>query len=125
MRVSDKKTVFLVAWEPESARALDARLREAGFEVQSESRDGQEAYKRVKAAAPFAVVIDLGKMPSHGFAVAESIRQAKATREIPLYLLSTTDETAKKAAARIPGAKIVRPEAVATYLSGARDRAEK
>lgn len=78
----------LVVDDDEHTRVLLADLCEqAGYTVQT-GRDGQEALDLIAAGAPDLVLLDLMMPRKDGFAVLQVLREADATRELPVILLT-------------------------------------
>lgn len=94
-----------------AARA--AKLRDAGYAVACGAPDGPAALKQITTDAPDAVVIDLGRLPSHGREVALFLRRTKATRHVPLVFVEGDEE-------KVVRIKELLPDAV--YTSWARIR---
>ena len=88
--------VLLVHWKPAAAAALVAVLRQAGHEPRLLAPDGMPALRGPAADRPDAIVVDLGRQPSQGLAVAIALRQRKATRGVPLvFVEGDPDKTAR------------------------------
>jgi DNA-binding response OmpR family regulator len=84
---SQRPRVRLVHWnEPEAAERV-ARLRAAGFDAAGDLPEPPAFLRRLREERPAAVVIDLGRVPSHGRDLAAAIRAQKATRGIPLVFV--------------------------------------
>jgi CheY-like chemotaxis protein len=96
--------VLLVHWKPEEAEARVAALRKAGHEVRVLDPDGMPALRALGARPPAAIVIDLGRLPSRGRAVATALRQQKATRAVPLLFVEGDPEKTARVKALIPDA---------------------
>ena len=81
--------LFLVMLGPaDECRACD--LRDAGWYVDAEYEDGGQAYRVIRQEPPDAVLVDLGRRPSHGREVVRALRGAKVTRDLPLVLIGGT-----------------------------------
>jgi CheY-like chemotaxis protein len=96
--------VLLVHWKPAEAAAHVAALRKAGHEVRVLDPDGMPELRALGADPPHAVVIDLGRLPSQGRAVATALRQQKATREVPLVFVQGDPEKTACVKALLPDA---------------------
>jgi two-component system chemotaxis response regulator CheY len=84
-------------------------LKAAGYDV-IEARDGNDALG--KLSQPLAMVItDLNMPVLDGIGLIQGLRARPATRYVPIVMLTTESETAKKQAARSAGATawIVKP----------------
>jgi CheY-like chemotaxis protein len=76
--------VVLIDWSPTWAARHAGWLRGAGYEVETRApRNGSEL-KPLQDRPPDAFVIDLGRLPSQGGAVAVLLRQRRATRGVPI-----------------------------------------
>jgi CheY-like chemotaxis protein len=96
--------VLLVHWKPEEAKPHAAALREAGHEVRVLSPHGMPELRALSGAPPDAIVIDLGRLPSQGRAVATALRQQKATRGVPLVFVEGEPEKTARVRALLPDA---------------------
>ena len=96
--------VLLVHWKPEEAAPHVAALREAGHEVQLLRPGGLPELRALAASPPDAIVIDLGRLPSQGRAVATALRQQKATRAVPLVFVEGDPEKTARVKAQLPDA---------------------
>jgi len=97
-------TIFLIHWKATEAHSYAAELRSSGWEVEVESEDGEKAYRRIKANPPDAVVICLSWLASHGRDVARSLRDVKATSEVPIAFVDGGEETVRKTRSVVPDA---------------------
>ena len=61
------------------------------------------ALRALAADPPDAIVIDLGRLPSQGRAVATALRQQKATRDVPLVFVEGDPEKTARVKALLPG----------------------
>ncbi len=96
--------VLLVHWKPEEARPHVAALRKAGHGVRVLDPDGMPVLRALGARPPDAIVIDLGRLPSQGRAVATALRQQKATRAVPLVFVEGDPEKTARVKALLPDA---------------------
>lgn len=86
------RKIRLIHWKPDEVGDEIARLRMAGYEVDSEIFDGPPAIRKMKEDIPEAVVIDLARLPSQGRDVALAFRHAKTTRYIPIVFVGGDPE---------------------------------
>jgi len=107
-----RRRVFLVDWDPVSAAATAAPLRKAGWTVAIESRDGAVAGRKILAQPPDAVVISLGKLPSHGRQIASGVRGYKG----PIVFLGGTRQAITKTRERVPDASFVEASKLLWWL---------
>lgn len=104
--------VRLIHWNEAEAKERADRLRAAGYQAEY-APFGPGSMRGLRTRRPSALVIDLGRLPSHGRAVACEVRAAKATRDIPLVFV---DGAAEKVAAM----RAILPDAVYTTWRGIR-----
>ena len=79
--------VMLIHWKEGELPERAARLKKAGFAVETFfSTDGMDV-RRIRDNPPDAFIIDLTRLPSHGRAVATFFRQTKATRHSPIIFV--------------------------------------
>ena len=96
--------VLLVHWKPEEARPHVAALRKAGHDVRVLEPDGMPELRALAGNPPDAIVIDLGRLPSQGRAVATALRQQRATRDVPLVFVEGDPEKTARVKALLPDA---------------------
>jgi len=105
MAKSKKGKLFLFQWDDDAAAERAAELTTAGWQVKTETEEGERGFKNCKAFAPDIVVFDLAKKPSHSREVARALRQSKPFRETPFLFVDGTDEDIAKAEQKAPGAQ--------------------
>lgn len=82
-----RKKILVVEDNTDLVELLRVSLKEAGFTVTT-AQNGVDALKKIRAAPPDLIVLDLVLPELDGFAVCESLRQDSATASIPVLLLS-------------------------------------
>lgn len=89
---------------------LKATLAEAGYEV-VQAVDGQDGLDQLDAAAPRVIVTDINMPRMDGFTFIEHVRRNDRWRGVPILVLTTESDQAKKIRARDAGATgwIVKP----------------
>lgn len=95
--------VRLIHWKSEEADQRIERIEKAGFIAEFEKCD-TPTWKTIRANPPDAIVIDLGRLPSHGREVAIMFRDSKKTRHIPLVFVDGEPEKVKKVQSTLPDA---------------------
>jgi two-component system chemotaxis response regulator CheY len=103
------KTILTVDDSATVRQMVTFTLKAAGYDV-LEALDGQDALG--KTAQPLAMVItDLNMPRLDGIGLIHGLRAQPATKYVPIVVLTTESETAKKQAARAAGATawIVKP----------------
>ncbi len=96
--------VLLIHWKPEEAAPHAAALRKAGHDVRVLGPDGMPALRALAGRPPDAIVIDLGRLPSQGGAIATALRQRRATRAVPLLFVEGDPEKTARVKALLPDA---------------------
>ena len=87
-----KKRLLIVDDEPNLLRAVDAVLRNEGFET-STARNGREALQSVARNLPDLIVSDIRMPGMDGYALARRLRSAPNYALIPIVFLSAKDES--------------------------------
>lgn len=109
----------LIAWNDADAERGAAALRALGHDVDATRLQSGADLKGVRAAPPDAVVIDLGRLPSHGRDVAAALRLSKATRHVPLVFVGGAADKVARVRDLLPDAAFTTWEAAARDLPGA------
>jgi len=81
------KQILVVDDEEGIRHMLAAYFSKSGYEV-IEAADGQAAMTHMKASLPSAVILDAMLPGVHGFDICRRIKQAEATRHIPVIMIS-------------------------------------
>ncbi len=76
--------VRLIHWKAAEAEERVDRLRAAGYEVVYRDMGNSADLKELAEDLGDVVVIDLGRLPSHGRDIALWLRERKSTRHVPL-----------------------------------------
>src|SRR5438045_3735285 len=98
------KTV-LIHWNPDEGALCVKALERAGVEAVLCTPRGGAGLREFAAAPPDAFVIDLSRLPSHGRAVAQFLRQQKATRFVPLVFAGGAPEKIARTRDLLPDAQ--------------------
>ena len=96
--------IRLLHWKEEECAPRAERLRQLGYEVDARTLSSS-SMKEFRESPPAAVVIDLGRLPSHGREVGVLLRASKSTRLIPLIFVEGDPEKVAKVKATIPDAR--------------------
>jgi CheY-like chemotaxis protein len=96
--------ICLIHWNPEEAAQRAESLRAAGHDVRYEPLTGPQLLRALRADPPDAFLIDLGRLPSQGRDVALSLRQAKATRNVPLVFVGGDPQKVDRTRQLLPDA---------------------
>jgi hypothetical protein len=97
--------ILLLHWNDAEAAERVERLRRAGFQAEyfaTTNSDG--GFRRIREYLPDAVVIDLTRLPSHGRAVAVSVRGTKITRHVALVFIEGDPEKTAQVRSLLPDA---------------------
>ncbi|HET9311127.1 MAG TPA: response regulator [Actinomycetota bacterium] len=86
------RRVLVIEDEADVRLLYRVNLRHAGFEV-LESDDGDHGIDAARTHLPDAVVLDLMMPRTDGFEVLEALRSARATRDIPVIVLTADVRT--------------------------------
>ena len=78
-------------------------LRKAGFEV-SEAEDGQKALQALKASPVDVVITDLNMPVMDGVTLIRALRADPKNRAVPILMLTTESDSAKKLEGKTAGA---------------------
>jgi len=96
--------VLLIHWKPEEAAPRAAALGKAGHAVRVLAPDGMPALRALASRPPEAIVIDLGRLPSQGMAIATALRRQRATRAVPLLFVEGDPGKTARVKALLPDA---------------------
>ncbi len=102
VRAAAMARVHLIHWNADEAEERAERLRAAGHVVSTAQPNGST--KHIREGDPEALVIDLGRMPSHGASIAALVRQSKWGRHLPLVFVDGAPEKVARARAMLPDA---------------------
>ena len=97
--------ILLIHWNESEASERAQRLRAAGHRVSVHWRHDGAGLGELRADPPDAVVLDLGRLPSHGRATALYLRQTKATRGVPLVFVEGDPQKTEAVRALVPDAE--------------------
>lgn len=104
-----KRRVLLIDDEPEFSELLTMRLEAHDYEVET-ARDGQEALEKAKSI-PDLILLDVNLPKINGYEVCHRLRQYKATRYIPIIMLTAKSSPQEKVEGLYVGADdyIIKP----------------
>jgi len=88
-----KKKILVIDDEPEVADFLKTRLEPKGYEVAA-SYCGEDGLKKIKAARPDAVLLDIIMPGMDGLEVLRAIRRNPDTASMPVIMLTAKKDTA-------------------------------
>ena len=97
-------SVRLVHWKAEEAPERIERLRAAGFEATYRPLVTLDDMKALSADPGDAVVIDLGRLPSHGRELGVYLRSRKSSRGTPLLFVGGRPDKVQRVREVLPDA---------------------
>lgn len=115
------KRALLIHWNGSESAQRAEWLRAAGYEADCHYEQGSTVSGRLREQVPDVVVIDLSRLPSHGRAVATSLRQHKATRNLPLVFVGGSPERVEAVRQLLPDATYAEWDRIAAALKKAVD----
>ena len=120
MRTS-KPTILLVEDEPAQRAVLAYNLKSEGFDV-IEAEDGEEALVMAQDSLPDLVLLDWMLPHVSGLEVCRRLKSGKATRALPVIMLSARSEELDKVRGLETGADdyMVKPYSVAELMARVR-----
>lgn len=95
--------IRLIHWNADEAKVRIEGLRAAGYQVDYDALTS-DLLRGMRDRPPAAVVIDLGRLPTHGREVALSLREYKGTRGVPLVFVEGEPEKVEKIRTLLPDA---------------------
>lgn len=92
-KVMVRKRILIVDDEPELVKAMQIRLKVAGYELIT-AGDGQEGLEKAKKERPDLVLLDLLMPKMDGFQTLERLKQDRETKSIPVIMLTAKSQMA-------------------------------
>jgi CheY-like chemotaxis protein len=89
--MDQRPRILIVDDEPFNVDYLEQELEDLGFETLS-AGNGQEALEIVMAESPDLILLDIMMPVMDGFAVLARLKENKAWRDIPVVVISASDE---------------------------------
>jgi two-component system, chemotaxis family, chemotaxis protein CheY len=104
------KTILTADDSASMREMIGFTLRNAGFDV-VEAVDGRDALTRIAANPPHMLITDLNMPNMDGIELIRQVRALPQCKYIPIVMLTTESQDAKKQAGRAAGASgwIVKP----------------
>lgn len=81
------KKIFLVEDEITLSQMYQTKFEKEGYQVII-AADGGEILKKIKAAKPDIILLDIVLPKSNGFTILEEIKKNKTTSKIPVIMLT-------------------------------------
>ena len=118
---ASKPTILLVEDEPAQRAVLAYNLKSEGFDV-IEAEDGEEALVMAQDSLPDLVLLDWMLPHVSGLEVCRRLKSGKATRALPVIMLSARSEELDKVRGLETGADdyMVKPYSVAELMARVR-----
>jgi len=118
---ASKPTILLVEDEPAQRAVLAYNLKSEGFQV-IEAEDGEEALVMAQESVPDLVLLDWMLPHVSGLEVCRRLKSGKATRALPVIMLSARSEELDKVRGLETGADdyMVKPYSVAELMARVR-----
>ena len=82
-----KQRILIVEDEPEAVELLEFNFKQAGYAVTSAAA-GAEALKKIRAAPPDLIVLDVMLPEMDGFEICKMVRREAATAKVPIIMLT-------------------------------------
>jgi CheY-like chemotaxis protein len=98
-----RQRIRLISTNAERASNLQHQLEASGFTVDAKPFE-PSTLKAMAAKPPDAVVIDLGRLPSHGRDVGVAVRTRASTRTIPLVFVDGAHDKVNRTREQLPDA---------------------
>ena len=111
--------IRLVCWDPDTARQHACALKQSGFKVDALVLNTSGLIGQFRDNPPAAVVIDLDRLPSHGRAIAVTLRGAKSTCHLPIVFVGGQDDKVVRARQQVPDATFTDWQCVASAVKKA------
>lgn len=113
-----ERTLFLFQWNAGLAETRAARIRAAGWTVETESEDGARGIRNILSSHPTVVGLDLDQRPAASLQVAAAIRKYRDIRHLPLLFIGGSMMNVSRAQETFRGAAFVVPDMLITRLDG-------
>jgi len=94
--------LLLIHWHEGEAEERAERLRAAGHRVSVHWRQQGEGLRELLGRPLDGIVIDLGRLPSHGRATAMYLRQTKVSRALPIVFVEGDAEKTERVRSMLP-----------------------
>ena len=111
--------VRLIHWKAAEAVERVEKLRSAGYEVVYRDMGNSADLKELAEDPADAVVIDLGRLPSHGRDIGLYLRERKSTRHVPLIFAGGDPQKVDRIRALLPDAAYASWDGIDTSLKSA------
>jgi len=96
--------VRLFHWRADEAKPLIATLRANGYTVDYPGDKANGNWRSLRENPPYAAIIDLTRLPSHGRYVAAALRGTKSLRHVPIVFVDGDPEKVERVRKDLPDA---------------------
>ena len=97
------KVILIVEDEPKSLKLIRDLLQVSGYKT-IEATDGKQGVKLAKAKKPDLILMDIMMPKMHGYSACLAIKADKATKSIPVVILTALDHELNKQLGKEMGA---------------------
>ncbi len=97
------KTILVVEDEPKSLKLVRDLLQMTGYKT-IEATDGKQAIKLAKTEKPDLILMDILMPVMDGYTACHAVKTDKATKTIPVVMLTSLDQKLNKAIGKEMGA---------------------
>lgn len=99
-----RRVIRLFHFRESEAQPLIDLLKDGGYDVYYPGEREPSPYSKIRAMNPYAVVIDMTRLPSHGRYIGAEIRAHKGIRHVPLVYVDATDAALEQTQRMFPDA---------------------
>jgi DNA-binding response OmpR family regulator len=93
--MSDRKRILIVEDETELVKAIEIRIKHAGYEVLT-AYDGQEGLEKAKKEKPDLIILDLMLPKMDGYKVCALLKKDARFSRIPIIMLTARAQESDK-----------------------------
>ena len=97
------KVILIVEDDPKSLKLIRDLLQVSGYKT-IEATDGKQGVKLAKAKKPDLILMDIMMPKMHGYSACLAIKADKATKSIPVVILTALDHELNKQLGKEMGA---------------------
>ncbi len=87
----ERKTILVVDDDPEAANMISTSLLKEGYNIIA-ATSGKEAVKLAERYSPFAITLDILMPDMDGWEVLQTLKNTPDTKDIPVIIVSVTEE---------------------------------
>ncbi|SPD74623.1 putative Histidine kinase [uncultured Desulfobacterium sp.] len=115
---TERKTILVVDDDPEAANMISTSLLKEGYNIIA-ATSGKEAIKLAQRYSPFAITLDILMPDMDGWEVLQTLKNSPDTKDIPVIIVSVTEEEEDKETGFALGAAgyIIKPISSAVLIA--------